>query len=85
MDAGLTFAGDPEWFYDLDRDRQRATLGYLYARMERGPAAASVGAMRLSDVLGLLKLLGLVKDKGKAGGDIESMLGSVFGDEPQDP
>lgn len=85
MDAGLTFAGDPHWFYDLDRDKQRATMGYLYARMDRGMAASSVAPMRLADVLGLLKLLGLVKGKAKATDDIGAMLGSLFGDEAPEP
>lgn len=71
--------------YDLSADKQRAVMGYLYARMARNMAAASVGPIRLADVLGLLKAFGLAKDKAKSGGDMDALLGSVFGDDDNVP
>lgn len=37
-DAGLVFAGDPDWFYNLDPARQRVVLAHLLRR--RSPEAA---------------------------------------------
>lgn len=48
-------------------------------------ALRSVSPLRAVDVIGLLKQLGLVKAKGSEDGNIEALLGSVFGDDSQEP
>ncbi len=49
--------------------------------MEPANAIRSVAPLRAIDLIGLLRQLGLVKTKG-ADENIESILGSVFGDDP---
>lgn len=72
IDAGLTFAGDPQWFYDLDVERQRLTMAYLFARAEQAGGLWSASGLRATDVVHLLSAVTGAK-KGKGGGDSVSV------------
>ena len=77
IDAGLTYASDPDWVYRLAPDKRRSVLGYMIARKD--PALSLwASSLQASDIVHLAaKMAAMVKGPKKGGDMMDDILSQL--------
>tara|TARA_R110000824_G_C14992664_1_gene655373 strand:- start:171 stop:410 length:240 start_codon:yes stop_codon:yes gene_type:complete len=78
MDAGLTYAGDVDWLYEMPAEKRVRTMAVLMARREPQAAMVAASGLRATDVVHLLAQVTAKRPKTK--GDLMTSLLGQLGD-----